>query len=229
MRPLPHSLTRITRIHPPAPHRYDQHSIRNAPAHDPERARRVVRELSTVADVVEEVAPIARRDIGSPKNLGDLDIVTIGCWGNAIQITDPAFAENGTTTYNLDNAFDAQVQAHPDARIAAACEMDFSQTYAKYLIHVPGAPRVSADGWDETDVTGDLVEALRACGIDPSGPGTENLDYDDPDTFVWGDYLDLVACGLHIPFATESLQVSVFRVTRPEETRDDMEEAWQQD
>ncbi|WP_369360017.1 DUF6333 family protein [Streptomyces sp. cg2] len=229
MRPLPHSLTQITRIHPPAPPRYDRHSIRNAPAHDPERARRIVRELPTVADVVEEFRPIARRDVGSPRSLDDVDTVTIGCWGNAVQITDPAFGENGTTTYNLDNAFEAQLQAHPDARIAAACEMDFSQTYAKYLIHVPGAPRVSADGWDEMDVTGDLIHALRACDIDPYGPGTEALDYDNPDGFIWGDYLDLISCGLHIPLAGEALMVSVFKVTRSEDTQDGMEEVWHQD
>ncbi|MFE7313467.1 DUF6333 family protein [Streptomyces sp. NPDC057555] len=228
MRPLPHSLTQITRIHPPAPPRYTRHTIGSAPAHDPERARRIVRELPTVAEVVEELPPVARRDMGSPQCLGDLDIVTVGCWGNAVQITDPAFADNGIISCNLDSAFDAQVQAHPEARIAAACERDFSQTYAKYLVHVPGAPCVSADGWDEMEITGDIVRSLRACGI-AAGAGTKVLDFDAPETLVWGDCLDLIACGLHIPLVDEALVVSVFRVIRPEDVLDDMAEVWHQD
>ncbi|WP_030981184.1 DUF6333 family protein [Streptomyces sp. NRRL S-1813] len=220
-----HSITQITRIHPPAPARYTHRTIGEVPAHDPARARVIVRELSTVAGV-EELAPVPRLDVRSPTAFDDLDHVTVGCWGGVVQITDPAFGEDGITSCNLDPVFEGQVKAHPDARIIGACEMDFSLTYGKYLVHVPGAQDVSADGWDEMTVGGDPAEALRACGTGPEGPGAEGLDFADPDALNWGEYLDRIACGLYIPLANETLMVSVFKVSRPEDTQENIEEVW---
>ncbi|GAA3782329.1 hypothetical protein GCM10022225_83350 [Plantactinospora mayteni] len=220
-----HSITQITRVHPPPPALYTYRTIDQAPAHDSARARAIVRELPTVAGV-EELAPVPRRDVRSPTTFDDLDYVTVGCWGGVVQITDPAFGEDGVCSYNLDPVFDGQVKAHPDARIIGACEMDFSLTYGKYLVHVPGAPDVSADGWDEMTVSGNLAELLRACGIDPARPGAEGLDFDDPDGLNWGEYLNLIACGLYIPLSNETLMVSVFKVSRPEDTQENIEEVW---
>ncbi|MGW9041159.1 DUF6333 family protein [Streptomyces lydicus] len=219
------SVTRITRIHPPFPARYDQHTITRAPAHDPVRARQVVNELSTVAGVLEELDPVRRRDLGHPQALADLDYVTVGCWGSAVQITDPAFGEGGIT-YHLDDAFDAQVKEHPDARITGVCEMGFSETYAKYLVHVPGVPRVSADGWDDMYLTGDPVQSLRAIGVTPGEPGSADVSVEDLEGFVWSAYLDVLASGLHVPFVSEQLRVSVFKVTRSEDIQDAIEEVW---
>ncbi|MFI9358723.1 DUF6333 family protein [Streptomyces lydicus] len=219
------SVTRITRIHPPFPARYDQHTITRAPAHDPVRARQVVNELSTVAGVLEELDPVRRRDLGHPQVLADLDYVTVGCWGSAVQITDPAFGEGGIT-YHLDDAFDAQVKEHPDARITGVCEMGFSETYAKYLVHVPGVPRVSADGWDDMYLTGDPVQSLRAIGVTPGEPGSADVSVEDLEGFVWSAYLDVLASGLHVPFVSEQLRVSVFKVTRSQDIQDAIEEVW---
>lgn len=220
-----HSITQIIRIHPPAPAHCTHRTIGELPAHDPARARALVRELPTVAGV-EELAPVPRLDVRSPTTFDDLDYVTVGCWGGVVQITDPAFGEDGITSGNLDPVFEGQVKAHPDARIIGACEMDFSLTYGKYLVHVPGAPDVSADGWDEMTVSGDPAEALRACGTGPEGPGAEGLDFADPDALNWGEYLDRIACGLYIPLADETLMVSVFKVSRPEDTQENIEEVW---
>ncbi|MFI0785314.1 DUF6333 family protein [Streptomyces lydicus] len=239
MSPLPHddraavtaprlSVTRITRIHPPAPARYDRHTVTRAPAHDPVRARQVVNALSTVASVVDECEPVRRRDLGHPRVLADLDRVTVGCWGSVVQITDPAFGEDGISSRNLDDAFDAQVKDHPDARITGVCEMGFSETYAKYLVHVPGVPRVAADGWEDMDLTGDPVETLRAVGVTPGGPGSADVSLDDLEGFVWSAYLDVLACGLHVPFVNEQLRVSVFKVTRSADVRDAIEDVWHQ-
>ncbi|MFF7703636.1 DUF6333 family protein [Streptomyces lydicus] len=222
------SVTQITRIHPPAPARYDQHTIARAPAHDPVRARQVVNELRTVAGVLEELDPVRRRDLGHPRVPADLDYVAVGCWGTAVQITDPAFGENGITC-NLDDAFDAQVKEHPDARILGVCEMGFSETYAKYLVHVPGVPRVGADGWDDMDLTGDPAQTLRAIGATVGEPGSADVSLDDLEGFVWSDYLDVLACGLHVPFVSEQLRVSVFKVARPEDVQDAIEEVWHRD
>ncbi|MFF8313576.1 DUF6333 family protein [Streptomyces lydicus] len=219
------SVTRITRIHPPFPARYDQHTITRAPAHDPVRARQVVNELSTVAGVLEELDPVRRRDLGHPQVLADLDYVTVGCWGSAVQITDPAFGEGGIT-YHLDDAFDAQVKEHPDARITGVCEMGFSETYAKYLVHVPGVPRVSADGWDDMYLTGDPVQTLRAIGVTPGEPGSADVSVEDLEGFVWSAYLDVLSSGLHVPFVSEQLRVSVFKVTRSQDIQDAIEEVW---
>ncbi|BDH15494.1 DUF6333 family protein [Streptomyces hygroscopicus] len=220
-----HSITQITRIHPPAPAHCTHRTIGELPAHDPARARAIVRELPTVAGV-EELAPVPRLDVRSPTAFDDLDYVTVGCWGGVVQITDPAFGEDGITSCNLDAVFEEQAKAHPDARIIGACEMDFSLTYGKYLVHVPGAKDVSADGWDEMTVSGDPAEALRACGTGPEGPGAEGLDFADPDALNWGEYLDRIACGLYIPLANETLMVSVFKVSRPEDTQENIEEVW---
>ncbi|MFE0380629.1 DUF6333 family protein [Streptomyces inhibens] len=216
----------ITRVHPTYPSRYDQHTIRQAPAHDPQRARAVVAELATVSSVVEELEPILRRDIASPRLSTDLDYVTVGCWGNVVQIVDPAFGEDGVISSNLDAAFDAQVKAHPDARITAACEMYSAESYGKYLAHIPGHSPVSADGWDEQYITGDPTAVLRAIGITPGDPGTENLDLDDPAPYIGTEYLNLIACGLHSIYTVETLTVSVFKVTRPEDTQEDIKEVW---
>ncbi|KUL38910.1 hypothetical protein ADL22_16825 [Streptomyces sp. NRRL F-4489] len=231
MAALPYSSAiRITRVHPPVPAGYDRRTIAQAPAHDPVRARRVVSELSTVAGVVEECEPMRRLDVGSPRTVADLDRVTVGCWGGAVQITDPAFGEDGITTRNLDSAFDAQVTDHPDARVIGVCEMDFSMSYVKYLLHVPGVPPVRADGWDGTDggmdLTGDPVRVLHAIGVPPGDPGNSPVSLDDLERFLWSDYVDVASCGLNQPFADESLMVSVFRVRRSEDIRDAMDEVW---
>ncbi|MFD8543424.1 DUF6333 family protein [Streptomyces sp. NPDC059649] len=228
MSTLPYGVTQITRIHPPAPAYYDQHSIKEAPAHDPVRARQVLSELGTVAGVVEELEPMRRKDIGSPRVPEDLDLVTVGCWGNAVQITDPAFGDTGIS-FNLDNEFDAQVASHPDARIVGVCELGYSETYGKYLIHVPGVPRVSADGWDEMELMGDPLQTLGAIGATAGDPATCDLSLEDLEAFVWSDYLDLLACGLHVPYAGEQLRVSVFKVARSEGVRVEMEEVWRRD
>ncbi|MGG2464525.1 DUF6333 family protein [Streptomyces sp. RGM 3693] len=220
------SVTQITRIHPPVPAHYDRHTITQAPAHDPVRARQVVNELSTVAGVVEEFAPVRRTDIGHPRLLEDLDYVAVGCWGTAVQITDPALGEDGITSFNLDIEFDAQVKGHPDARVIGVCEMSFSETYAKYLVHVPGAPRVSADGWDDMDLTGDPTRTLSAIGITPGDPATSDISRYDLENFIWSDYVNALACGLHVPLASEKLTVSVFKVTRSEDTQDAIEDVW---
>ncbi|MGW8380291.1 DUF6333 family protein [Streptomyces sp. ODS28] len=222
-----HSVTRITRVHPPPPAHVTPRTVGGVPAHDSARAREVIGELSTVSAVLEELPQVARGDLGSPSEPGDLDCVAVGCWGGVVQIHDPAFGEDGTASFNLDPVFDAQVKAHPEARITAACEMDFSLTYAKYLAHVPGAPPVSVEGWDEMTVAGDPAEALRACGDDPARPRVDfDFDFADPDRLDWSAYLDLIACGLHLPLADEPLEVSVFRVSRPEDIRENLEEVW---
>lgn len=222
------STLRIIRVHPPYHAPYDQHTIRHAPAHDPVRARAVVAELSTVATVAEELGPMLRRDIGHPRHLGDLDHVAVGCWGDIVQISDPAFGEDGSLSTNLDAAFDAQVKAHPEARITAVCEMDSAEIYGKYLAHVPGQPRLSADGWDDQYVTGNPAQLLRAVGVDPGAPGAECLDTDQEEPFIGVEYLDLLACGLHSVYSKENLMVSVFEVTRTEDVREAIDDVWRQ-
>ncbi|MFD7983731.1 DUF6333 family protein [Kitasatospora indigofera] len=222
------STLRITRVHPPYPARYDQHTVHDLPAHDPAAARAVVAALSTVAAVAEELPPVLRQHTGHPRHVDELDHVTVGCWGGVVQISDPAFGEDGLSV-NLDAAFEAQVEAHPEARITAVCEMYSAATYGKYLAHVPGQPRLSADGWEEQFVTGDPGRLLRAVGVGPgSGPGAECLDPGQDAPFLGVEFLDLLACGLHSTWAKESLLVSVFKVTRSEDVRGALDEVWLQ-
>ncbi|MFE4334849.1 DUF6333 family protein [Streptomyces sp. NPDC056831] len=223
------STLRITRIHPPYHAPYDQHTIRHAPAHDPVRARAVVAGLSTVSTVVEELEPMPRRDIDHPRHMDDLDYVAVGCWGDIVQISDPALGEDGILSTNLDATFDAQVKAHPEARITAVCEMNSAETYGKYLAHVPGQPRLSADGWDDQYVTGNPAQLLRAVGVGPGTPGAECLDSGQDEPFIGLEYLDLLACGLHSVYSKENLMVSVFKVTRTEDVQEAIDDVWLQD
>ncbi|WP_326614341.1 DUF6333 family protein [Streptomyces scopuliridis] len=223
------SAIQIIRIHPPYPAPHGQHIIHHAPAHDPVRARAVVAELSTVSTVVEELKPMLRRDIDYPRHIGDLDYVAVGCWGDIVQISDPAFGEDGILSTNLDAAFDAQVEAHPEARVTAVCEMYSAENYGKYLAHVPGQSRLSADGWDDQDVTGNPAQLLRAVGVNPGGPGAEYLNTDQDEPYIGVEYLDLLACGLHSIYSEENLMVSVFKVTRTEDVQDAIDDVWRQD
>ncbi|MCK7626540.1 DUF6333 family protein [Streptomyces sp. RS10V-4] len=223
------AVTRITRIHPPVPARYARRALARVPDHDPVRARQVVHGLSTVAGVAEECAPLRRRDVGGPRRTGDLDCVTVGCWGSVVQITDPAFGEDGVTTRNMDGAFEAQVESHPEARVIGVCEMDFSLSYLKYLVRVPGVAPVRAEGWDDIDLAGDPVRTLRALGITPGAPGTAEVSPDDLEHVVRSDYLDVLSCGLHHTYADERLTVSVFKVARPDHVRDALEAVWCRD
>ncbi|MCX5209911.1 DUF6333 family protein [Kitasatospora sp. NBC_00240] len=223
------SVIQITRVHPPCPAPFDHHAARRAPAHDPVRARAVVAALPTVATVAEELDPVRRRDLGHPNHLEDLDLVTVGCWGGIVQISDPAFGEDGILSTNLDNAFQAQVKAHPEARITAVCEMYSAETYGKYLAHVPGQPDLAVDGWDEQFVTGDPARLLRAVGANSGAPGAECLDPDQEEPYLGLEYLNLITCNLHSVWANERLMVSVFRVTRTEDVRYDIAEAWLRD
>ncbi|MFJ5227582.1 DUF6333 family protein [Streptomyces sp. NPDC088400] len=234
------STLQITRIHPPYPTPYDQRVIHHVPAHDPVRARAVVAELSTVAAVAEELDPLPRRDIDHPRDIGDLDYVAVGCWGNIVQINDPAFGEDGILSTNLEDAFDAQVKAHSEARITAVCEMYSAETYGKYLAHVPGQSRLCAEGWDDQDVTGDPAQLLRAIGVGPGGPGAEYLNTDNTDSTdatdgadqdepcIGIEYLDLLAYGLHSVYTSENAMVSLFKVTRTKDVQFEIDEVWRQ-
>ncbi|MFF3457017.1 DUF6333 family protein [Streptomyces sp. NPDC002730] len=219
----------ITRVHPPYRAPYDQHTIRHAPAHDPVRARAVVAELSTVATVAEELEPTLRRDMGHPRHMVDLDYVTVGCWGNIVQISDPAFGEDGILSTNLDAVLDAQVKAHPEARITAVCEMHSAENYGKYLAHVPGQSHLSADGWDDQYVTGNPAQLLRAVGVNPGDSGAEHLNTDQDEPFIGVEYLNLLACGLHSIYGKENLMASVFKVTRTEDVQEAIDDVWRQD
>lgn len=223
------STLRIIRVHPPFHAPYDQHTVRDAPAHDPVRARAVVDELSTVTAVAEELGTVLRRDLDHPRRMDDLDHVAVGCWGDIVQITDPAFGEDGVLSTNLDAAFDAQVKAHPEARITAVCEMHSAESYGKYLAHVPGQPRLCADGWDDQDVIGDPAQLLRAVGVGPGDLGAEYLDTEGDEPFIGVEYLDLLGCGLHSVYGEEDLMVSVFKVTRAEDVQEAIEDVWGQD
>lgn len=223
------SVIQITRVHPPCPAPYDQHTIRHAPAHDPVRARAVVAGLSTVATVAEELEPMLRRNLGHPSHIDDLDQVTVGCWGNIVQISDPAFGEDGILSTNLDDAFEAQVEAYPEARITAVCEMSSAESYGKYLAHVPGQPSLAVDGWDGQSVTGDPAQLLGAVGADSADPGAECLDPAHDDPYIGVEYLNLITCNLHSVWAKENLMVSVFKVTRTEDVRYEMDEVWLRD
>ncbi|MGW6772544.1 DUF6333 family protein [Streptomyces sp. NPDC055037] len=222
------STLQITRIHPPCPAPYDQHTIRHAPAHDPVRARAVVAELPTVSTIVEELEPMLRRDMDHPRHMADLDYVAVGCWGTVVQISDPAFGEDGILSTHLDAAFDAQAQAHPEARITAVCEMYSAETYAKYLARVPGQSRLSADGWDDQDVTGNPAQLLRAVGVNSGDSGAGYLSTDEGEPWIGVEYLDLLACGLHSLYAEENLMVSVFKVTRTEDVQAAIDDVWLQ-
>ncbi|WP_310724343.1 DUF6333 family protein [Streptomyces sp. N2A] len=201
--------------------------------HDPVRACQVVAELGTVEEVLEQLPDRLLADFRDPEVRADLDLVAVGCWGNAVHITDPALGGD-FLTYAMTEEVRRQRARHPEARIVGSIEMDYGNSFLEDVVVLPGGVEVYAAGWDcddEWDFSGDPEEVLRAIGIDREAAAEAGFDLDeDPCDRVWSD-LGILALwglpgGLGVGPGAGGRRVSVFRVRRTSSAASEMEEAW---
>ncbi|MFC0600072.1 DUF6333 family protein [Streptomyces palmae] len=207
-------------------------TITSAP-HDPARAREFVEGFPTVEAVVEELPPLPPSELLATECRSDLDLVTVGCWGSAICVSDPALtAYDAGMTPVLDVATSLR-ERYPRALIVGSAHADFGESHTEDVIWLPDGPRLFASGFpcyeDPWDIEGDPRAVLDALGVDPDGlegDYREFLHLDEaPHLTNWGmlGALVLERAG-HRPGA--DLEMSVFRVRHTEEYTAVMEEMW---
>ena len=198
----------------------------SATAHDPGAARAAVLSLSTVSAIRREHAPSRLEHPGSPASREELDGVRAAVWGSTVKISDLALLEDGILASALEDEFQAQKKAHPDARIVAVCERDFGASYTKILVAVPGTPDLMVEGFDELEITGDRRTTLAAVGIDPDRLG-EGYDFSGEGLFSdYDGFLHMLTGGALSVYTNEDRFESVFVVDRSEEGEDSIREVW---
>jgi hypothetical protein len=198
--------------------------------HDPAQARQFAETFGTVDSVLEEL-PLTNTVSTFPQTRADLDIITVGCWGNVIAISDPALADNGNMCPLLDET-EALRQRYPDARIVGWVDIDMGEDHHENTIHLPEGLMLHSEGWDCTrwDLTGDPHAILQALGITPgslAGHDAE-LDEEEPAFTNWQAFGRLVL-GPYDPWNCQALQMSAFRVRHTKDYTSLMEEIWRFD
>ncbi|GAB7029072.1 DUF6333 family protein [Streptomyces sp. NPDC021749] len=198
-------------------------------AHDPVRARRVVEELGTVEEVLEQLPDRPLADVPDPEVRADLDLVVVGCWGNVVHITDPALGGD-LLTYAMTEEVRRQRERHPEARIVGSVDMDYGNSYLEDVVDLPGGERAYAGGWDcddEWELDGDPEEVLRAIGVDREAAAEAGFDLDEePCDRSWSDLGTLAIWGRGPGAGAVGRKVSVFRVRRTSGAAFDLEEIW---
>ncbi|MDG4859546.1 DUF6333 family protein [Streptomyces sp. T-3] len=226
IRPKMGSQAELSLLFPPFP---DSAAERGAPApHDPVRARRVVEELGTVAEVLEELPQRLWSDVPFPDVRAGLDVVAVGCWGNVVYMVDPALGSDLLTTAMTEEVR-RQRARHPEARIAGRVDMDYGNSYLETVIDLPGGVGAFAGGWDCDDdweyLAGDPAAVLHALGVDRESAVEAGFDLDEkPWEREWPVLGNLAIWGLHSGPGKE--QVSLFRVRRTDDAAFDLKEVW---
>ncbi len=198
------------------------------PAHDPDRAREFVASFGTVDAVLEELDPVSATDPVSLATRRDLDLVSVGSWGNVTEIIDPALGHCGDTFPVLEQS-EALRERFPDAVIIASATIDYNMTYGAWTISHPDGTSLFAAGWhgeEDWDFDGDVGAVVRSFGITDEALAEADVDLDDDvNVFNW-DGLAQLALERVAPLNHEGRTMSVFRVRHTKETTFDMEETW---
>jgi hypothetical protein len=223
----------ITILRPPFPAstaRSTLATVAELGPHDPARARQFVETFGTVEAVLEEL-PLTNTVASAPWTRADLDIVSVGCWGNVIGISDPALADNGNVEPLLAETT-ALHRRHPDARIVGGVNVDMGENHTEATVHLPGGASLHYSGWDsdQCDLTGDphaILNALGTTAEDLIGQDAE-LDEEDPSATHWRAFGNL-ALGPWDPWNFEAVQISAFRVRHTDDYTLLMEEVWRFD
>ncbi|MFC4012739.1 DUF6333 family protein [Nonomuraea purpurea] len=188
-------------------------------AHDPDRALEVVNSLTSVERVLESLGQRAMKDCEvMPYEPADLDLVMVGCWGQVVYVHDAGLA--GDLVDYADTEVWNQQRLHPQASIVSKVFLDMVADYMQLIFWLPGLQPVTTEWSDGFRVKGDVPALLRAAGVDESADLSDlsELDFQG---------LARQICGF-APYmeGPEALPVSLFRVGRPEDVIEEMEDVW---
>jgi hypothetical protein len=198
------------------------------PAHDPARAREFVASFGTIDAVLEELGPVSATEPVPLATRHDLDLVSVGCWGNVTEIVDPALAHCGDSFPVLEQS-QALRERFPDAVIISWATLDYTMTYGAWTFLHPDGTSLFAAGWhgeEDWDLDGDVGAVVRSFGIPHEALADEGVDVeDDVNVFDW-DGLARLALERVAPLDHTNRVMSAFRVRHTEDTTFDMEETW---
>ncbi|MFF2809414.1 DUF6333 family protein [Streptomyces sp. NPDC058000] len=217
----------LTLIFPPFPTPGAGAAVR-AP-HDPVRARRFVEELSTVAEVLEQLPDRPVDDIPAPEVRADLDCVAVGCWGNVVCFLDPALGSDMLSPA-MEEEIARQRERYPEARIVGSVELDYGNSYLEDHVVLPSGEQLFVGGWDcdgddAWTYAGDPGEILRAIGVDRETAAGAGFDLDEePRERSWSA-LGALVVGRFV-YTGEEPTVSYFRVRRTEDGAYSRDEVW---
>ncbi|MFC9238777.1 DUF6333 family protein [Streptomyces decoyicus] len=218
----------ITVLDPPLPE-----STAELPSHDRARARAFAEAFPTVDAVLEELPPMPASEGLYAEKLSDLDLITVGCWGNVTCISDPALATYDAGMTPVLAGVAALHESHPTALIVGSAAPDFGETHTEDVICLPDGPTLFASGFPAYEtpwyVDGDPRTILNALGIDLADLTDEDREYlyldEKPHRTNWGMLGELVLehSGRRL---RSGLEMSVFRVRHTEMYTSLMEEMW---
>ncbi|UKY48168.1 DUF6333 family protein [Streptomyces inhibens] len=218
----------ITLLDPPLPE-----STAELSPHDHVRARAFAEAFPTVDAVLEELPPMPASEVLFAETLSDLDLITIGCWGNVTCISDPALATYDAGMTPVLNEVTALHERYPSALIVGSAAPDFGETHTEDVICLPDGLTLFASGFPAYEtpwfVDGDPHTILSALGIDLTDLTDEDREYlcldEEPHLTNWGMLGGLVLehCGRRLRTGP---QISVFRVRHTEDYTSMMEEMW---
>ncbi|WP_327355278.1 DUF6333 family protein [Streptomyces sp. NBC_01304] len=202
-------------------------TVKELAPHDPVRAREFAEAFGTVDAVLEELPLTDALPGGSPWTRADLDVITVGCWGNVIGISDPALVDNGNDCPVLEQT-EALRERYPDARIIGSVDSDMGADHHEHTVYLPEGPTLHSEGWggDRWDLTGDPHAVLKALGITAESlVGTDAELSEDPSDTNW-DAFGALALGPWSPWGFPTPKMSAFRVRHTEGAVALMEEIW---
>ncbi|MDG4858469.1 DUF6333 family protein [Streptomyces sp. T-3] len=221
----------ITLIRPPFPDgtRPSTHAtVKELAPHDPVRAREFAECFGTIDAVLEELPLTNALPAGSPWTRADLDVITVGHWGNVIAISDPALADNGLDCPLLEQT-EALRERYPDARIVGSVDSDMGAYHHEHTVWLPGGPTLHSEGWSNGDMwhlDGDPHAVLDALGITAESlVGTYAELEEDPSDTNWDEFGKL-AIRPWSPWGFSTPEMSAFRVRHTENAVMHMEGVW---
>lgn len=195
--------------------------------HDPARALAFAESFPTIEAVLEE-RPETDTAPASPQTRADLDLVTVGCWGSVIGISDPALAGDSfdNTLWDVTSAL---AERHPEARIIGSASIDRGENHSETAIHLPGGLKLYTEGWpgpDQFSIEGDPHAIARAVGVSAEALAAAYIDLDDkPWTVSWEHFGRQLLDPLD-PWGYRDLRMSEFRVRRTEDAALHLDEIW---
>lgn len=203
------------------------------PAHDPVAARRFAESFGTIETVVDDLGTAAATEGLFADTRADLEVVRVGCWGDVIEISDPALV-HCYGSHPVRAEAEALAERFPDAVVIASCVIDMNMPLGAWkIIHPDGTRLFAADGISEEgedgegdwELDGSAAAVASAFGITAQECEDESIDLDNEG---WGNNWDAL-CTLALSKVSpprDGRELSVFRVAHTEEAIGDMEEIW---